>query len=125
MQIKTIDSSSLEWEIFPNDGGVTYCADGDGFVTTTSSPAPEEVVPGQITDAVAVKVFHRSASGSARLATNNYVGNNVTDTFDIGQYPNTQYAVTVTVDGTFLSLGIDFTINYDTKTVTLSTIPPQ
>jgi hypothetical protein len=33
MQIKTIDSSSLEWEIFPNDGGVTYCADGDGFVT--------------------------------------------------------------------------------------------
>jgi len=33
MQIKTINSSSLEWEIFPNDGGVTYCADGDGFVT--------------------------------------------------------------------------------------------
>jgi hypothetical protein len=34
MQIKTIDSSKLEWEIFPNDeGGLTYCADGDGFVT--------------------------------------------------------------------------------------------
>lgn len=34
MQIKTIDSSKLEWEIFPtSDTTVTYCADGDGFVT--------------------------------------------------------------------------------------------
>jgi len=131
-----ITPSSLDYDTTLSGGNLAYSTatglaaedilvDGDGFVTTTSSPAPEEVVPGQITDAVAVKVFHRSASGSARLATNNYVGNNVRDTFDIGQYPNTQYAVTVTVDGIFLSLGTDFTINYDTKTVTLSTMPSQ
>lgn len=32
--MNTINSSSLSWEIFPNkDGSITYCADGDGFVT--------------------------------------------------------------------------------------------
>jgi hypothetical protein len=39
--------------------------DGDGFITPTSSPAPEEVVPGQIVDAVAIKVYDRPSSGSA------------------------------------------------------------
>jgi hypothetical protein len=34
MQVKKINSSKLEWEVFHNtDGSVTYCADGDGFVT--------------------------------------------------------------------------------------------
>lgn len=132
----SITPSSLDYDTALTGGNLAYSSatglaaddilvDGDGFVTPTTSPAPEEVVPGQITDAVAVKVFHRSASGSARLVTNNYIGDATTDTFNIGQYPNTQYAVTVTVDGTILANSLDFTINYDTKTVSLTTIPTQ
>ena len=132
----SITPSSLDYDTALSGGDLAYSSatglaaedilvDGDGFVTPNTSPAPEEVVPGQITDAVAVKVFHRSASGSARLVTKNYVGNNVEDTFSIGQYPNTQYAVTVTVDGEFLVNVTDFTINYDTKTISLTAVPTQ
>jgi hypothetical protein len=126
--------SALDYDTELSGGNLAYSTatglaaediliDGDGFVTTTSSPAPEEVVPGQITDAVAVKVFHRSASGSARLASKNYIGNGVEDTFSIGQYPNTQYAVTVRINGEFLVNVTDFTINYDTTSVTLNSVP--
>lgn len=31
--MRTINSSKLEWEVFPVDGSIHYCADGDGFVT--------------------------------------------------------------------------------------------
>lgn len=32
--MNTINSSSISWEFFPHkDGSITYCADGDGFVS--------------------------------------------------------------------------------------------
>ena len=94
--------------------------DGDGFVTPTSSPATEEVVPGQMTDAVAIKVFHKPASGSASIISNNFIGDGVTATFNIGQFPNSQSAVTVKVGNNIIN---NFTVDYNTKTVTLATIP--
>jgi hypothetical protein len=48
--------------------------DGDGFVTPTSSTAPEEVVPGQVVDAVAIKVYDKPRSGSAQIELDSYVG---------------------------------------------------
>ena len=55
-----ITPSSLDYDTTLIGGNLAYSTatglaaedilvDGDGFVTTTSSPAPEEVVPGQIT----------------------------------------------------------------------------
>ena len=132
----SIIPSALDYDTTLSGGNLAYTSatglaaediliDGDGFATPTSSPAPEEVVPGQITDAVAVKVFHRSASGSARLASKNYVGDGSSVAFGIGQYPNTQYAVTVQVDGLFLVNGTDFVIDYDSKDVVLTNTPSQ
>ena len=31
--MRTINSSKIEWEVFPVNGAIHYCADGDGFVT--------------------------------------------------------------------------------------------
>lgn len=69
--------------------------DGDGFVTPTSSPATEEVVPGQIVDAVAIKVYDRPNTGSAAILVDSYIADGVTTDFAIGQQPNSPTAVIV------------------------------
>lgn len=97
--------------------------DGDGFVTPTSSPATEEVVPGQIFDAVAIKVFHRPTNGSANVVTKNYVADGVTTSFSIEQYPNTQEALIVKINNDIVDLGTDYTVNYDTKSIEFLTAP--
>ena len=69
--------------------------DGDGFVTPTTSPATEEVVPGQVVDAVAIKVYDRPTTGSATIKVDSYVADGVTTEFLISQQPNSPTAVIV------------------------------
>jgi len=69
--------------------------DGDGFVTPTTSPATEEVVPGQIVDAVAIKVYDRPNTGSATIKVDSYIADGVTTEFLISQQPNSPTAVIV------------------------------
>ena len=71
--------------------------DGDDFVTPTTSHAPEEIVPGHITDAVAIKVYHRPAGGAPTILFKNYKGNDTNTEFIIGQYFATDRAVIVKV----------------------------
>ena len=96
--------------------------DGDGFVTPTTSPATEEVVPGQITDAVAIKVFYRPTTGSAQIKVDNYIANGATDTFKITQFPNSKQAIIVKVDDNIVE-ATDYVLDYAAKTVTLNTTP--
>jgi hypothetical protein len=69
--------------------------DGDGFVTPTTSPATEEVVPGQIVDAVAIKVYDKPNTGSATIKVDSYIADGVTTEFLISQQPNSPTAVIV------------------------------
>jgi hypothetical protein len=69
--------------------------DGDGFVTPTTSPSTEEVVPGQIVDAVAIKVYDRPNTGSATIKVDSYIADGVTTEFLINQQPNSPTAVIV------------------------------
>ena len=69
--------------------------DGDGFVTPTSSGAPEEVVPGQIVDTMAIKVFDRPSSGSAVIKVDSYLADGIQRNFKISQTPNSRQAVIV------------------------------
>lgn len=101
--------------------------DGDGFVTPTSSPAPEEVVPGQVVDALAIKVYERPVNSSASIKVDTYVGDDVTVEFGISQILNSSQAVVVKVtDGTgttVLTQVDDYTVNYVDGTVTLNSAP--
>jgi hypothetical protein len=69
--------------------------DGDGFVTPTSSPATEEVVPGQVVDAVAIKIYDRPNTGSANIRVDSYVADGVQTDFKMSQQPNSPTAVIV------------------------------
>ena len=102
--------------------------DGDGFVTPTSSPATEEVVPGQIFDAVSIKVFERPTSGSSNIKIASYVVDGIAKTFDIGQQINSPQAVLVKVtdtigDSSIQTIDIDYYVNYVDGTVTFEIAP--
>lgn len=111
--------------------------DGDGFVTPTSSPATEEVVPGQVVDAVAIKVYDRPNSGGASLKVDSYLADGVTKEFLITQQPNTPTAVIVkTTEGVrdpiteelsnesiISTLGIDYTVDYKNRLIKFVTAP--
>jgi len=86
--------------------------DGDGFVTPTSSPAPEEVVPGQVVDTLAVKVFDQTGAGSATIKVISNTGDGTTWAYKIGQTPNSNRAVIVKLDSNILTYMTDYIVNY-------------
>ena len=88
--------------------------DGDGFVTPTSSPAPEEVVPGQVVDTLAIKVYDQTGTGSANIKVVNYETDGITSTYNIGQQPNSSRAIIVKLNGNIVTYNTDYLINYTT-----------
>ena len=97
--------------------------DGDGFVTPTSSPATEEVVPGQVVDTVAIKVFDKANTGAANIKVDSYIADGSTSSFAITQQPNNQRAVIVKVDNTIKTYTTDYTIDYRNKLVVFNSTP--
>ena len=111
--------------------------DGDGFVTPTSSPATEEVVPGQIVDTVAIKVYDRPNTGAANMRVDSYVANGVQTDFEITQQPNSPTAVIVkftngirdpltgvlSSSSTLKTINEDYTIDYSNRLVQFNTAP--
>jgi hypothetical protein len=97
--------------------------DGDGFVTTTTSPAPEEVVPGQVVDALAVKVYDRPTSGSAKIDVENYIASGSMATFNLKESLSSKRSIIVKVDNAIQTLNIDYTVDYETQSITFDTTP--
>ncbi len=97
--------------------------DGEGFVTPAHSYAPEEVVPGHIVDTLAIKVFQLPTSGSSRVLYNNYIGDGSTTEFEIGQIYFSSASILVKVDNLILTQDTDYTINWNSRTVNLTTAP--
>lgn len=102
--------------------------DGDGLVTPTSSPAPEEVVPGQVVDTLAIKVFDRTASGSANIKVDNYIGDGQSVEFLISNQPITNNSIIVKVSGSAGSLGmqtlnVDYVIDYEASKINFKVAP--
>ena len=113
--------------------------DGDGFVTPTSSPATEEVVPGQVVDAVAIKVYDRPNTGSANIRVDSYVADGVQTDFEISQQPNSPTAVIVkftngirdpltgvlSSTSTLKTINDDYTIDYGNRLVKFGSAPAE
>ena len=97
--------------------------DGDGFVTPTSSPAPEEVVPGQVVDSVAIKVYDQPTLGSASVKIDNYITNGTQSSFVISQTPNSPRAVIVKIGNTIKNYATDYTVDYKNKTINFVVTP--
>ena len=95
--------------------------DGDGFVTETTSPAPEEVVPGQVVDTLAIKVFDRPNFATSQMRVDNFVSNGVNKVFTLTQQPNSERAIIVKINNQIKTYGTDYTFDYRNKQISLTT----
>ena len=96
---------------------------GGRFITPETSHAPEEIVPGHITDTLNIKVFRVPRSGSSTIVSKNYICDGVTTEFSIGQFPNNTAGVFVNLDNVILQLDTDYTIDWQSKTVNMIVAP--
>jgi len=96
--------------------------DGDGFVTPTSSHAPEEMVTGQVLDTVDIQVFHKVSDGAPTIVTKHYIANGQT-AFDIGQRPGTDNSVIVKINGLVKRLNVDYVVDFINQQILLTTVP--
>ena len=115
-----ISGGNLEYSSATGLAADDIIIDGDDFVTPTSSNAPEEVVPGQISDAVAIKVFYRPTSGSSNIRVDNYSADGVTNEFTFSQKLNSKQALLVKVDNEIV---VDYTLDYNANKIILGTTP--
>ena len=97
--------------------------DGDNFVTPDTSHGPEELVPGQILDSLAVKVFSLPTDGSAKIKWMNYKANGARTQFSITQYPNSKQAILVKVDNIIKTIDTDYTINWQDNEIVFISAP--
>ena len=130
----SIKPQEVDYDTALNGGNLAYTSatglaaddilvDGDGFVTPTTGSDVEEVVPGQVVDAVAIKVFYRPGSGAANVRVDTHVANGTDDTFSMSQYINSSEAVLVKVDNVILTNVDDYIVNYRDRSVTLAVAP--
>ena len=94
--------------------------DGDGFVTSMTSHAPEEVIPGQVVDTVDITVYNKISDGAPIIETVRYetADDNI---FDIGQRPGTSTSVIVKVDGNIVRQDVNYSVDIINNQVELIT----
>ena len=104
--------------------------EGDDFISPETSYAPEETVPGQLFDALDIKVYTSPESGVPFISSKNHRGDGSTLTFSIGDYPGTLGSVMVSVNGATQKVSLDgstagdYSVDVANKTITfLSTAP--
>jgi hypothetical protein len=97
--------------------------DGDDLISPTTSPAPEEVVPGQVVDTVAIKVYDQPPSGAANIMIDNFIADGVTTTFKLSIQPNTAEAVIVRKGTDLQTGGTDYAIDYRNRQVIFDIAP--
>ena len=122
---KTLDSL-ISGGLFGSAVGIApsdIILEGDGFITPETSYAPEENVPGSMFDTVDIKVYTTPESGVPFIVNKNYIGDGLTLTYNIGQYPGTDDSVIVTVDGQTMRQNDEYTVDAAAKTITFLSTP--
>lgn len=122
---KTLDSL-ISGGLFGSAVGIApsdIILEGDGFITPETSYAPEENVPGSMFDTVDIKVYTTPESGVPFIVNKNYIGDGVTQIYNIGQYPGTDDSVIVTLDGQTMRQNDEYTVDAAAKTVTFLSTP--
>jgi hypothetical protein len=98
--------------------------DGDGFVTPKTSEGPEESIPGQVMDTLDIQVYEKPASGSSQITSLNFIGDGITNTFDIPVLPVKQANVFVKIDNEIQN-SADYVIDYTNKQIIFINSPSE
>ena len=96
--------------------------DGDGFVTPLTSKGPEELVPGQVLDAVDITVYERPTTGSSNIYVRNYIGDGSTKTYVYGGDLITNQSLLVKINYKIMDSS-SYVIDSTTQSITFDTAP--
>ena len=99
--------------------------DGDTFISESRSHAPEELIPGEVTDTLGISVYTRNAQGSPMIYTTSFtIGNDVDPTrVKLSITPPSRESVMVTIDNIIQVYGSDYTIDFSTSELVIETRP--
>lgn len=106
-----------------SDGLADINIDGDGFVTPDNSYGPEENLPGQVSDTLAISVYARPESASPTILTRRYDVDGTVSTFDIGVTPPNVDSVQVMVANNRLYKDVDYSIDFVNNKINLLSSP--
>ena len=133
-----------DYDVSYDGGNLTYSSatgysptdtiiDGDEFVSPTTSNAPEEVVPGQIVDALSIKVFEQPSTIAGNINIQKHVASGRASNFTLNSQLNSSESLFVTLETfdkgvsetSMLSLDTEYTLNYKTNKITLLSTPAK
>ena len=97
--------------------------DGDTFVSATNSYGPEENLPGRVSDSLGINIFTYPESGTGLVINKQYYLEAGVIRYAIGMTPPNTSSVEVIKDGTVLTYGIDYTIDFNTNEIVLLDSP--
>ena len=128
-----VDGGNLAYSSARGIAAEEIIVDGDGLITADTSHGPEELVQGQVVDALDITVYHTPSNGGPNVTVRNYTGDGETTTFELGSPTSTINGVIVISGGKIL-LNVEdssladndynqFVVNYQNKTVTMNTVP--
>ena len=94
-----IDGGNLEYTTAKGIEITDIIVDGDDLISQNNSSSLEEVVPGHISDSVAIKIFDNPRVNtnliSANIAVDSYVTDGIINSFRLSQRTNSQNAIVV------------------------------
>ena len=97
--------------------------DGDTFVSATNSYGPEENLPGRVSDSLGINIFTYPESGTGLVINKQHYFEAGVIRYAIGMTPPNTSSVEVIKDGTVLTYGIDYTIDFETNEIVLLNSP--
>jgi hypothetical protein len=99
--------------------------DGDRFISSLTSPAPEEMLPGHVADTLVIKVSDFLINASTDIICDNYISDGVMSEYKISQYPNSKSSIIVKVSDNILRPNLDYIVDFDKFSIKLRTVPTQ
>ena len=93
--------------------------DGDGFLSTFNSYAPEECVPGQIQESLGINVYTQPPTNAPLIVNKKYNTNGLTSTFALGIKPSNSDSVTALFNDTVIA-PTNYTIDFIADTITFT-----
>ena len=113
----------LEGTNFASAGGLgptDIITEGEKFLSSYYSHAPEEKLQGQIFDTLDIKVYGSPGIGSSETWVDTYIGNGVDTDFSYKNQPAHRHGIKVFVDDVLQVEGQDYTVDFDSKKVKFS-----
>ena len=119
-----IDGGNIEYTTALGITPSEMILDGDTFLSTYNSPAPEECVPGQIQESVGISVYTQPPESPPIISNKKYWISGVPTTYALGICPSNTDSVIALFNDVKL-LASDYVIDYENNTFTFTSVSPR